>query len=383
MRAVKDRRRHRRGLAGQRLRRGIEREVRKAAVALSRWCSLQGLPLREQSARLGVRPQTLRRWRCRWSSDRMELCPRGRPVERGSPDLRHALIGLFSLAGPTLGVPALRELLPDAPRRELEELTRRVKRMLDRGKGGFLVTQLRWTRPGAVWAIDFSEPQEKVDGLYPRLVCVRDLASGQQLMALPCFDETTATARSVMRALLRWNPAPLVLKCDNGSAFVSPEFREELESWGIQLLFSPPSYPQYNGAIEAGIGGLKTRLHWISARHGRPGEWTCDDVEEARRHANATIRLDRGRGPSPDQAWDLRLEIRDHERALFHSAIKRYLLREESRHGVLDSTMLGHSERTQIERVAVTRALIENSLVVFRRRRVSLPFSKRKQRINS
>ena len=375
--------RRRRGLGVQRRKRGIEREVRKATVALCRWCMGQGMSLREVSECVGIRVVTLRRWRAGWSKDRMAIRARGRPVNRGSPELRGALLSLFSLAGPTLGVPALRDLLPDAPRRELEELSHRIKRMMARGKGRYAMSQLRWTRPGTVWGIDFSQMPAPIDGLYSHLFCVRDLASGHQLMAMPCFGETAETALSCMQALLRHTQAPLVLKCDNGPAFISHSFREAMQSHGIQLLFSPPAYPQYNGAIEAGIGGLKTRMHWISARQDRPGQWTSDDVEAARLDGNAMIHLRRGQGPTPDQAWDLRLEIRAKERALFHSASTRYLQEEETRHGVLDSAMLGHQERSLIERIAITRALIENGLLAIRRTRVSLPFSKRNRNIIS
>src|SRR3990172_13252124 len=50
----------------------------------------------------------------------------------------------------------------------------------------------------------------------------------------------------------------------------------------VASLFSPPCTPGYNGACEAGIGSLKTHAHHHAARHGRPREGACDDVETAR-----------------------------------------------------------------------------------------------------
>lgn len=47
----------------------------------------------------------------------------------------------------------------------------------------------------------------------------------------------------------------------------------------VTLLLSPPFFPSYNGAIEAGIGSLKTRAHLEAARHGHSCEWNCDDLE--------------------------------------------------------------------------------------------------------
>lgn len=50
------------------------------------------------------------------------------------------------------------------------------------------------------------------------------------------------------------------------------------------------AWPQYNGAIESGIGSLKTRVETQAAHRGHPGMWTGDDVEAARREADVTAR---------------------------------------------------------------------------------------------
>jgi hypothetical protein len=52
---------------------------------------------------------------------------------------------------------------------------------------------------------------------------------------------------------------PLVLKSHNGSSFIADEMRRFLDGWQVRPLFSPPYTPEYNGAIEAGNGALKTR----------------------------------------------------------------------------------------------------------------------------
>jgi hypothetical protein len=52
-----------------------------------------------------------------------------------------------------------------------------------------------------------------------------------------------------------------------------------LDQNNVSFLLNPPYYPQYNGACEAGIRSLKVRAHHIAAKHNRPGERTCDDVE--------------------------------------------------------------------------------------------------------
>jgi hypothetical protein len=52
----------------------------------------------------------------------------------------------------------------------------------------------------------------------------------------------------------------------------------------------PPEFPRYNGAIEAGIGSLKTRVFFEAGRHDRPCDWTCDDAEAGQRQANDLAR---------------------------------------------------------------------------------------------
>ena len=44
-----------------------------------------------------------------------------------------------------------------------------------------VVETLSWNRPGAVWAIDHSQPPRPVDGCYDKILAIRDLTSGMQL----------------------------------------------------------------------------------------------------------------------------------------------------------------------------------------------------------
>jgi len=80
---------------------------------------------------------------------------------------------------------------------------------------------LHWRRPGTVWAIDFAEPPLSIEGSFDYLLAVRDLASGMQLLWLPVTDETARTAMAGLEALFRQHGPPLVLKSDNGSAFIA------------------------------------------------------------------------------------------------------------------------------------------------------------------
>ena len=101
--------------------------------------------------------------------------------------------------------------------------------------------------------------------------------------------------------------APLVLKAGNG--FVAESTREALKRWGVVLLLSPPHFPRYKGSIEAGICSMKARTDHHAARSGRPGEWSCEDLEAARPEANEMGRPWGSRGGAPDDAWQDRKRV--------------------------------------------------------------------------
>jgi len=75
------------------------------------------------------------------------------------------------------------------------------------------------------------------------------------------------------------------------------------------MLFSPPYYPQYNGACEAGFGTLKTYAHHEAAKHGRPHQWSCDDVEAARMRANELSRPHGYLRPTPAENYLWRIPV--------------------------------------------------------------------------
>ena len=145
-----------------------------------------------------------------------------------------------------------------------------------------------------------------MDGVYLRVLAVRDLASGMMLLTMPMTRATSEMVRGALEMLFRMHGSPLVIKSDNGSPFKSKATKALLETYRVWLLLSPPGTPPYNGGIEAGIGGMTTRAHLESFRQGRPGEWTCDDLEGARLMANLTARPQGLYGPTPEEAWSPR-----------------------------------------------------------------------------
>ena len=154
----------------------------------------------------------------------------------------------------------------DADRALLLARSRRLwKRLSRRG-----CLSLRWAEPGTVWATDFTEPPAAIEGQYTKILLVRDLASGMTLLSQPCEGEDGLTVAAALKSLFLQYGPPLVLKHDNGSPFCCEEVSALLARERVIGLPSPPRYPQYNGACEAGGGSIKTRAHHLSARAGRP-----------------------------------------------------------------------------------------------------------------
>ena len=180
--------------------------------------------------------------------------------------MRQAILGYLKLTGPGVGVPTLQEHFLGVARAELADLLERY-RTVWRIRHQQSARVLHWQSPGLVWAADFTEPSRwglsptlpPIAGCWPYVLAVRDLASGCMLAWQPLPALTEEVTREVLARLFALHGAPLVLKMDNGSAFRAAVFQEFLEGSGVIPLYSPPSCPMYNGAIEAAIGSLKKR----------------------------------------------------------------------------------------------------------------------------
>jgi transposase InsO family protein len=267
------------------------------------------------------------------------------------------------MVGPGVGVPVLKGRFPDIPRREIEDLLDRYRRFYVH-RNARLVNVLTWHRPGAVWAMDYTDPPLPIDGVYPAILAVRDLGSARTLLSLPAEGKTASVARSALKALFLEHGPPLVLKSDRGSHFTAEVVQDALAGANVLPLWSPVRTPSYNGSAEAGIGALKTRIHHEAARHGRPGEWTCDDVEAARLLAEETARPWGAKGPTPREAWTARVPLSDKERQDFQDTVQK-----------LESDRLGSGEPETIERDAIRRALVAHGFLSIRRRLVRLPIA--------
>ena len=242
---------------------------------------------------------------------------------------------------------------------------------------------LHWLVFGSVWAIDFAMPSlpdqalPAIDGRFPYLLAVRDLASGYVLAWLPVTAATAALTRAVLAQLFAQYGRPLVLKLDNGSAFRDAGLQRFLDEAGVFLLYSPPHCPAYNGSIEATIGSLKTRTQRQAQLLGRPGVWTSADVLAARLQANLA-QPRRLRGATPAEVWATRRPLTDLERVRFTLALERERFAERLAQGIPLDEELDHWDHSAVDRKALPRALGEHGYLLFRRRRIHLRITSRK-----
>ena len=359
-----------RGWPAQRTRREAERHARLRAVAFEHWATRRGWNRRNAAQQLGLAPGTLAFWDHRWHEDYLEARLLGRPCRRSSPELRNQAVGMMRAVGPGVSVAAVQATFPEMARREAENLRDRFRRLwqLDHRR---LIHVLHWHHPRAVWAMDHAEPPRPMEGRWPYLLAVRDLASGCQLAWLPVLDETAETTIDALQWLFLEHGPPLVLKTDNGSGFIADAMRRFLDRWQVRPLFSPPYTPEYNGAIEAGNGALKTGAHEEAARHGRTGQWTADDAEGARMMANKLSYPYGPLGPTRHELFHGSPRIALETRAAFGRTVEREQIAERLGRGYPLNTALSHPAQAQIDRVAIGCALVEHGFLSFTRRSIT------------
>lgn len=355
---------------------GEERDVRLSAVRLVRWAGRLGIDRAAVAGDMGMSVRTLREWERRWAADRLEARPRGRPRTELDRGQRQTALWLLHSTLGRVSVHDLQQCVwPPASRAALVDLKARWRYAAHR-RGGRLSAHVVWPRAGSVWAMDWTNPDWPMEEGYAGIFVVRDLASGKQLLALPCMGESgKLVARELEILVARWG-APAAVKEDNGGSLRCGEVGLVLACHGILALPSPPACPGYNGACEAGIGSLKVRAHHLAAAAGRGSSWSCDDIEAARLARNACARAS---GLSANDVWGTRRPIGDREREELWSLYRTHQAQERRARGIEPRAQLQRLEQASLDRAAIARALEEVGLVRFRRRWIRPPIRGRKR----
>jgi transposase InsO family protein len=354
----------------------MERTARRRVAAACRDLLDLGWSWAWIAERIGVAGRTLRHW---WSARLGPACPLGRPRRRSGREERNAVIDVLDELGPAVGVPTLRPLFPAMSRAELSELKADYRRLW-RERNREPLRVLDWPVVGRVWAIDYTGPLPPVDGLYPHLLAVRDLSSGMQLLWRPLEAANGDNAAAALERLFAVHGAPLVLKTDNGGPFGCPAVQDLLGEHQVETLFSPPRWPRYNGAIEAGIGAMHERTDARAARAGHAESWTIDDAAGALSEANA---LPRPHGPSPSDRWADRLPILPTERDHFRRSVEQHLDDEKRATGSCIDDLADLWSRRAMARDAIRLALEECGYLHYTRRRILTPITSRQTASNT
>ena len=338
-------------------RRRAEREARRKAAHFAEQLAAEGVSCAAAAALLQIARPTLRSWREEFREPLGEPEPRGRHgLEVDVPTRNEIFQFLHHVTGPAIGLPALQALFSDVPRCVLQDMLVRYRRVWRwrYAQDGF---QLTWHHAGRVWAMDFTQPLQPIDGVFPYLLSIRDLASHCQLAWCPVRGQTAADVLPVLQELFLLYGPPLVIKHDNGSAFLADVTQQALSETLVAQLFSPPGQPQYNGAVERSNGVLKTYTHQHAQTAGHPFRWTSGDVEQAQQLANTISRPWDADGPSPAQAWQQRPPLTPEERQVFLAALDAHRQRAAQELGLDLAAELSHADRTRLDRLALSATL--------------------------
>jgi len=340
---------------------------------------LQGGQKQDAARQLGITQRTLRKWEQEQSAKRRNYL-RGRPLRRSSREDRNRVIATLEKVGPQLGLQPLRSLYPGTAFGELQDLLERYRRAYRRIHR-LTCGKLRWPTPGTVWAMDHAWLPEPIGNLRYAF-SLRDLSSGFQFLWHPVAHYTAEDTVELLEWVFRHVGRPLVLKSDRGPAFISGEMQALLEKHQVEHLLSPAHWPQYNGAAESGIRWLKLRTDHQATRAGHPGRWSTGDMERARRITNALPQTGRRRG-TPESQWNWRRPLTPGLRQEFRLSVQAEMQRATEELGLAEGAYEMLTDRFDVKRIAISRALVAHGYLEHRRRRVSLPLKSRKAAIIS
>jgi transposase InsO family protein len=360
-------------------RRELERRVRQHTLDVVDRLAGLGHGHEEIARRLRLKPRTLRHWEQMLRQPDTPPALLGRPRAESEPEQQQAVLDRLRDMGPGLSVPALRVQFPEMARAELDELVK-CYRTLWRAQNPRVLRRLHWLRPGAAWAMDFAQAPFLIDGIYPYLLAVRDLASGKVLLWRPVLSESAEVVRAELVPLFLAFGTPWVLKSDNGPAFLADATKQLLRHWQVFGLFSPARTPSYNGGIEATIGSLKTRTQRLADQAGHPLLWTSAVTKAARHEANGSHPR-RLKGATPDAVWDARTPLMAESRESFGAAVKRYQLEGWEKRGGIPADP-SHWDESAVDRVALRRALVGHDLLLFTRRSIPARIERPKVAMN-
>ncbi len=347
-------------------RRLAEQTVRGQVAAACELVQTCGVPMAHVTRHLALAERTVRRWRQQRDSFSVEH--RGRPPRCATWEERNAVYRFLKQRGPTTPLAAVRAAFPALRRNDLANILRRFKRVMRRRARRFQ-SRLEWRRPGAVWAADFKERREPLEGRYGWILSIKDLGSGCQLAWQPLEEATADVVSAIYARLFAEHGPPLVLKSDNGSQFKADLIKDLLDNYRVVPLYSPKRHPQYNGGVERANGQVTGYQESLAEFHARPAGPTRDDAEQARLLANELAHPLGWRGPTACQLWNERAPITPDEHSRFLTTVAQRRAEVREHWNIPRNEELAHYPAAAVDRRAVRDALLAHDLLKIHPRR--------------
>lgn len=239
---------------------------------------------------------------------------------------------------PAWGLPQLRRVIPGLPKNSAAAYLRRLDRVIAKQRRRRL-GWVSWPVPGSVWAIDGTWLDRPVPPLGRRALIVTELHGRKTLCLRAVAGERAEIVEQVLAELVERHGAPLVLKLDNGSAFIARRFAAFCRSHGITLLHSPVRCPRWNGTCEVSARWAKRRAEAAWRARGGRGAMTQADLDAAVTFVGAMPRID------------------DATRECFRDAVAEQLAAVAAERGLVIALVSRDDVRRSLGRVAVRRAL--------------------------
>ncbi len=350
-------------------RRWAEESVRQRVATVCHFVQIQQVPVVHVTRCLSISDRTVRRWRSQTCAPSV-ACPvtRGRPSQPATRQERNLVYRFVKERGAGTPLAAVQAAFPHLRRADLLEVLRRY-RAVARKRRQRHQSRLRWCRVGTVWAADFKERREPIEGRHPWILAVKDLASRYQLAWLPVPEATAEAVQITYARLFAEHGPPLVLKSDNGGQFRDEQTKQLLAEHDVVPLYNPRRRPAYNGGVERANGQLAGYQAAAAPAQGRAGLPTCGDAEQARRLATDRARPEGWRGPRGAQLWQQRPAVTAADRASFLAAVADRRLEARAALHLPQEGTLEHYAQAAVDRRAVRDALVAQELLHIEPRR--------------
>jgi transposase InsO family protein len=362
-------RRRRRAHQQERRRRQAEETVRQRVATVCHYVQTQDVPMIQVTRYLAVSDRTVRRWRSRSCSSPMAgPDARGRPPQPATRADRNGVYQFLRERGADTPLTAVQAAFPHLRRSDLSEILRRYRRVIRRQSERHQ-SRLAWLRAGAVWAADFKERREPIEGCYAWILAVKDLASRCQLAWLPVEEATAQTVQAVYAQLFAEHGPPLVLKSDNGGPFRDEGTKQLLAAQLVAPLYNPRRRPAYNGGVERANGQLAGYQEALAAFRGHAGAPTCEDAASARNLANELAHPEGWQGPTAGQLWQRRAGLSDRERDAFLMELAERRAQARCDLHLPPEEPLAHYPQAAVDRRAVRDTLVSQGLLAIQPKR--------------